>query len=119
MRLSPLVLTLLALMSGPVVAQNTGSPHYGRVTHMGGDEFHMQLPGLRPNRSGEIFNLPDPIFNVSGRQGDYTVRASGGDASLPVLQAWLPELCAVMQRSVASATYRARGNRRIAEVTCR
>lgn len=114
------IMLMLAGTAAPygAAAQDVDSIHYGSITSMGGETFYMQLPGLRPNRSGEMFDVPDPIFAVTGRGGNYTVRARGGDAAVPVLQDWAGTLCDLMLRQPTEISIRARGQRRIAEVSC-
>jgi hypothetical protein len=116
MRLRDVTLAIcLAGLSSPVVAQPS---YWGRVTNLDSGTFYMETTVNRAESSGVYLQPPPSVFDINGVRGSYRVMISGGEAALPAVQAWLPELCGALGRVVAQTTYRSRARSIVAEVTC-
>lgn len=110
------LITCLALVAAG--AAHTQSFSQGRVTSLGGGQFWIETPDNPGPTVGAFLTPPENVFDIDGRHGSYRVRFRGGEAAIPTVANWVPELCAPLGMDLSNLTYRSRGRILIADVTC-
>ncbi len=92
---------------------------HGRVTHLGVQNYEMNTTVDPENPTSQRFNVPVPIYEVTGLGGDYEVLARGGVAAVPVVERLAERLCDIYGQPDAEVIYQIYGGFVRADVECR